>query len=261
MKNDNTKGDGFKLARLNAVFRIKRGMVFSLKENNENYFCREIGSAITEAGVNPPIGSELTIVKEPYKEDGGEYIDFTIKEDTKHYTTNRQTFKNSTKLISRKPVTNKKTVTSTGPFNGFDIKVKKSRYENYKYSNYSVLKVAIEFIGTFSDGQRVTSQAINDIKHATGFADKLKEIIIDELDKNKNVFEEDLIYYDRQKLDDFTKKYNGAPVETRYKYGKLAFDIYLTTTNYDVIKENIKKQVDCFLKSDTKNLLFLNKKY
>lgn len=242
--------------------QITTGMVFSLKKNNESYFCREIDSPITEAGVNPPIGSELIVIKEPYKEDSGEYIDFTIKGDTKHYTTTWQTFKNSSKLLSRKPSPKKKavTITSTGPFNGFDIKVKKTLYDDYKYLNFSVLKVGIEFIGTFSNGQRVTANIINDIKNSTGFADKLKDIIIEELDNKRNKVEETITAYDPQKLDDFTKKYNRAPVETRYKFGKIAFDIYLTA-DYDVIKENIKKQVDCFVESDTKNLRFLNKKY
>lgn len=255
--NENSKGDGLKLA-IRRAEKVRRGMVFSLKKKN-----KKMASPISEDGVNLPLSSELTTVKKPKEENDGRKTDFSTKGDTKQSKKNWQPFKNNSKLNSRTPRPKKKevTITSTGPFNGFDIKVKRTHLEDYKYLHFSALKVIIDFEGTFSNGQRINSKHINAIKHSAGFADKLKELILQESDTGRMKVQKALASYDPQKMDDFTKKYNGAPVETRYKYGRLAFDIYLTTTNYRLVKENIKKQVDCFVESDTKNLRFLNKKY
>ncbi|MHA6250414.1 hypothetical protein [Oceanobacillus sp. CAU 1775] len=231
--------------------QITTGMVFSLKRNDEFYFCREIGLSETGVGVNPPLESELTIVKPPYREVGGDHIDFTINGDSKHYTTQWQIFRSNTRLISEKPTTKKrvKKLTTPGPFNGFDINVRRTIIEDYRYLNFSALKVIIEFVGT---GQRINAKLVNDIKASPGFADRLREVLLEELNSRKTKVLNTIEDYDPQKLDDFTKKYNRAPVETRFKNGRIAFVMYLTD-EYDVIVENMEKQVERFVEVETKN--------
>lgn len=241
------------MARL-SLAQVTTGMVFSLKSNNEFYFCKEIGLPETGIGVNPPLESELTIIKEPYSEVGGDHIDFTIKGDTKYYTTQWQIFRSNTKLISEKPTPKKydtARTTTTGPFHAFDIKVKRTTFEDYKYLNFSALKVIIEFVGPTK--QKINAKLVNEIKRSPGFADKLKELLVEELNDRKRKVEIAIDNYDPQKLDDFTKKYNKAPIETKFKNGRFAFLIYLTA-EYDIILENIEKQVNRFIEISTKNI-------
>lgn len=237
--------------------QITNGMEFILESHDEDCrFCWEKGDDYLYTRLNPPIRSIITVTKAPYKESGVALIDFTIKGDPKEYSANWSIFRNHTTyksgIVGKKPIIE---ITSAGPYGGFDIKVKSTHIQDYIDGlGFATNEVDVEFIGTFNGGKKVTTKMINEIKKTAGFSDKLKEILIENLEAKEKQVKEYIKKYDPVKVRGTS--YQDIKVQTWYKSGKVTFDIYLTD-DFDTVKENVKKQVDYFVKSKKTNLGYL----
>lgn len=196
----------------------------------------------------------IEVIRPVYKENGGNLIDFQLPNDPDSYTTHWITFRTATVFSSGTPAAKPVlSVTSSGPFGGFDIQVADQQMSEEKTSHgYFEFRIRIEFIGTFAGGKKITTKLINHIKTEPGFLQKLRDLLHDTLETRRPEIDRSVI------LATPTASITPMePVRTWYANGAVDF-VFTLSEPVRILQLYADRQAQYFVHSNKTSLKYLH---
>lgn len=200
---------------------------------------------------NPPIGTHVEIVNEPYGTQG-RVVDWVIVGQSTIYTSFWGLFRDNTELRTGKPKpTNPVALTNpTGQFAGFDITVKKTKIEDYTDGmGFGEISIVFGFDGSFTGKKKLPTVLINQIKNTPGFKAHVLDLTHREITKHQTEIT-DILKNATEKQDDAFTWYTNGGVELTVRIAN----------SLNTIHENAEKQLETFIQAKKTHTSFHNQK-
>jgi hypothetical protein len=238
---------------------VVTGMICEvISQDKDLEFGFDPDASMMAPGVVVPIGTHIEVMKAPYKVQGSQRVDFRIVGDTKVSASFWSIFRNNTELLSGTPaIVTPISVTSTGRFAGFDLKVSKVELEDYISGlGFSQLKVYFEFVGSLTGAKKVNTKLINQIKASPGFKTEILAQIDHVLASRRSEIDAFIVRIDPSAR--YFKHAYDNRIVTWYSGGKLSLESNIMD-DFTTLRSDIEKQVDVFIASKSTNTRFLGK--
>lgn len=229
--------------------QIIPGMIYTVTSNDNTL---PFGMLLDQDGylngvkdIPVPIGTQIETVTAVYK-GPSQRVDWRAVGSQDVYTSFWSIFKENTELMSGATATVEPVQgipTNTGPYNGFDFRIKSVKFEDYTPDMaLASINIRCEFLGGFTGAKKLPTKLITQIKQSQGFTDAWRTALVDVLNKHQDEMLAILQFTRNCDMECATTYVNGD-IETSIQIGQSLADI----------RQLLDRHIPEFIQSKTTN--------